>query len=655
MRSAVTTVDIGAFRDHLSSWRDPSFLSPLSHQIDPAGPAGLVTGLASPQPQTYYRDRPLPLATRPPVPVQRSAVPRNPSTLTVAPDMDLAPVARPAIPVEPELTSTGPVSALAQEPPGVPAEPSAENPELLVAGPDQPGEAPLVSHRETGPVLAQRQLAPDPPQPSPNRRLGLGAPLNNPAGSQTPAAPVPGPPLVARSVAAPPPNTPSRTPRRLVLPKPASPSAGKAGRIPLIPVAVQPASADPVRPPRPEPPDPAHAGDAQAADAPAWATRSGEELVPAEPVGNAPHGDTPPADGLPGPLPAEAPLTGALPLITHAIEPFIPTATAPSLPGPTPLPVTQAAIQRSALPAQGPPSVAGRAVQRSVPSAEAPPGNPQSRPPASASAVRPATAPTLAARPVAPPARPPAVSGPVPASVTPDPGPACQPAEPLDQLLVTAQRLPPAPPVPTPIPSLPEVAPLLGDRPPARVLNAPPAPGPRPAPATVVADIPRGTPVQRSVQAPVLLSQPSGRAGATLSGPARGAQEPATAFADPGTIAVTRGLAHRDPDGSVVFDLGPAPAPSPSLPETVQRQDASEPADAPGPSPGSEPPVAATPSSSAPAPATATAPAAGQAQAPASPPLDELARQLFGPLSARLKAELRLDRERAGLLTDLRP
>jgi hypothetical protein len=50
----------------------------------------------------------------------------------------------------------------------------------------------------------------------------------------------------------------------------------------------------------------------------------------------------------------------------------------------------------------------------------------------------------------------------------------------------------------------------------------------------------------------------------------------------------------------------------------------------------------------------ATAPAAGHAPAPASPPLDELARQLFGPLSARLKAELRLDRERAGLLTDLR-
>jgi hypothetical protein len=33
--------------------------------------------------------------------------------------------------------------------------------------------------------------------------------------------------------------------------------------------------------------------------------------------------------------------------------------------------------------------------------------------------------------------------------------------------------------------------------------------------------------------------------------------------------------------------------------------------------------------------------------------MDELVRQLFDPLCARLKAELRLDRERAGLLTDL--
>ena len=34
--------------------------------------------------------------------------------------------------------------------------------------------------------------------------------------------------------------------------------------------------------------------------------------------------------------------------------------------------------------------------------------------------------------------------------------------------------------------------------------------------------------------------------------------------------------------------------------------------------------------------------------------LDELARRLFDPLSARFKSELWLDRERAGMVTDLR-
>jgi hypothetical protein len=50
--------------------------------------------------------------------------------------------------------------------------------------------------------------------------------------------------------------------------------------------------------------------------------------------------------------------------------------------------------------------------------------------------------------------------------------------------------------------------------------------------------------------------------------------------------------------------------------------------------------------------AAPTAPAAAGGPL-ASLPLDELVRQLFDPLCARLKAELRLDRERAGFLTDL--
>jgi hypothetical protein len=52
-------------------------------------------------------------------------------------------------------------------------------------------------------------------------------------------------------------------------------------------------------------------------------------------------------------------------------------------------------------------------------------------------------------------------------------------------------------------------------------------------------------------------------------------------------------------------------------------------------------------------PTTTTAPPAGLSAAGVN--LEEMARRLFDPLSARLRAELWLDRERAGLVMDLRP
>jgi len=71
-----------------------------------------------------------------------------------------------------------------------------------------------------------------------------------------------------------------------------------------------------------------------------------------------------------------------------------------------------------------------------------------------------------------------------------------------------------------------------------------------------------------------------------------------------------------------------------------------EPAPAPTPEP-SPAPAADGASSAAPA-----APPAAAAPAPGGADLDEMARRLFDPLSARLKAELWLDRERAGLVAD---
>jgi hypothetical protein len=56
-----------------------------------------------------------------------------------------------------------------------------------------------------------------------------------------------------------------------------------------------------------------------------------------------------------------------------------------------------------------------------------------------------------------------------------------------------------------------------------------------------------------------------------------------------------------------------------------------------------------------PAPAPTAAPPAAPAGPMSSSELEEMARRLYEPLSARLRAELWQDRERSGLLTDLRP
>lgn len=100
---------------------------------------------------------------------------------------------------------------------------------------------------------------------------------------------------------------------------------------------------------------------------------------------------------------------------------------------------------------------------------------------------------------------------------------------------------------------------------------------------------------------------------------------------DTGDLAVAAGIGSREPDGSIAF----------AAPATVQRAP-----DAPAP----------------PAP-QATAPPAPEAQPPPGAPAqavaagestDELVRRLLAPLTRLLRAELRLDRERAGMRLDSR-
>jgi hypothetical protein len=91
---------------------------------------------------------------------------------------------------------------------------------------------------------------------------------------------------------------------------------------------------------------------------------------------------------------------------------------------------------------------------------------------------------------------------------------------------------------------------------------------------------------------------------------------------------------------------------------TVQLQSDAEP---PAKTPAEE--STAAPAAAPPVETAAQLPAAATGATPAGAPattgaaavdLDEMARRLYEPLSARLRAELWLDRERAGLVTDAR-
>jgi hypothetical protein len=114
----------------------------------------------------------------------------------------------------------------------------------------------------------------------------------------------------------------------------------------------------------------------------------------------------------------------------------------------------------------------------------------------------------------------------------------------------------------------------------------------------------------------------------------------------PAAVALGAGLAVPGPGGSIVFR---PPAHEP----VVQTA-----ADPPAPAPAPAAPVPPTPPATTEVPSPAAPPATAPTGAPAaahddSQKLDQLAKQLYDNIRDRLKAELRLDRERWGRVTDL--
>jgi len=165
-------------------------------------------------------------------------------------------------------------------------------------------------------------------------------------------------------------------------------------------------------------------------------------------------------------------------------------------------------------------------------------------------------------------------------------------------------------------------------------------------------DVPGATAIPATVQRDVLVQPavlPAPRMSlASDAGSAVPAQASAEVrHADAGSGAVAAGIAHRDADGSVVFALPTSSAPSPNVQRAVPPGDTAvdsppeKPVDRPLPAPASAAPPTPTHSITADRPGGAL-------------DIDDLARRLYDPLAARLKAELRLDRERAGVITDLR-
>lgn len=167
----------------------------------------------------------------------------------------------------------------------------------------------------------------------------------------------------------------------------------------------------------------------------------------------------------------------------------------------------------------------------------------------------------------------------------------------------------------------------------------PPVPVPVPLQRSAVPAAPAAVPVQRraAVGAPPVPG--------SVSRNDSGARLPTA-----GAFAVAAGVAQRMADGSVVFSSPAAPPSSGTSRPVVQRD----------PELGEEPPPADPVPEGTPEPpaaeADASPPHAGAApgKAGATAVTDELVRALYAPLSRLFKADLRLERERAGFLINTR-
>ncbi|MFI2028703.1 hypothetical protein [Streptomyces buecherae] len=629
--AAPLLADPEPFHASLGTWQDASLSTPLGHLVSPDAPAGLGHDLAT-GPATTEPDPP-DTSTTPATPATSASSGAGHDTASVrhfAPDpTGHALPAGPVGPAEPgaavqrvvtqptqPLTSARPLeTALLREVPSVPR--------ATPRPPTEPG-GPVPASGDAPPFAVQRSATPGPSgagtPPVGTRGTGLGAPLSGlpPTAQRTPAA-----------------STSDQPP----VPDPAG--------------AVPTAGADTSPPPdtsTPTPADPPHAPD-------------GFALT-----------DAPGPPPTTAPEPPTRPLLGADPLISRVAEPDQPAApavaasadmslgeTRPGQSSTQAPPYATGATERSAGPGRGA-EVVQRAVVPVRPAAADGSPLPDPTGPASAPEV---VAPLVAQRAV------PLFSGPVREAAR---GPLSEPSEAAVPVRWDGPETEPAASATTHEPAAPGTgggssAPGSGGaRGPAVEVQrwagpwsgGPSAPGGERGPIRTGPNAPSPA-LQRATEPHRSTAQRGG--GVRQSGPPG-------PLPDAGAVAVAAGVAQRMADGSVVFRQ-PAATPPTAGPPSVQRDVETaepppldpppDPGPEPEPEPGPEPvPDAEPPGGDEPPDGGGeAAPGGGQSAsdgrgrgAPAV--TDELVRALFAPLSRLLKAELRLERERAGFLIETR-
>ncbi len=629
-----------SFEESLPTRGIPRWVHPLHHGSSAEGPVGVVEGLAtvSALGRTTRTDAP-PLEFSPaPRPPDRPIVARSSSGSTPpAVDLPTRP-APPAVPPADAGASAGasvptgatlPLAVVHAEPPGLLLT-HAERPPALPPRPLPP----VVARAAVGSGTATFPPAADAPTPPPDPAGvapagAIPAPAESPV--ETPAAPVPDAPTVVARRAAAPAVAPSPPPRpSSATPSPPPPSSAPSAGSPPSPGSPPPPVSPPWAglPPTASPPLPVARRIGLGAP---LAARPAPEVVDAAPPPSAQDNALP-----------DRPLVGALPIVA-ATPPAIDTT--PGAP--------------SAADGQGGTSARSEPLRDTAPSDISPVAPPTTLPvvarTATPSAVPPATVPpaadawppdpagpdlaTLAERPLVTPSTGPVSEAPIGPHIDVEGPPARRVAD--DG---TGVRLPNV----TVHRSLATSTPASGVRGHALTLGGP-AHGPAPhrslAP-DAAQELAHVAPRRFGAAPP----EP-GQAGPRLELVARRAESlgAAPSTPDPGAAAIAAGVAQGAADGSFVFAPPRGEAGGSSDAEvtgfagsasSVQR--APESAAAPDAQPAPE--AAAAPTS---------APSAGATPHDDNDKLEQLAKQLYDKIRDRLKAELRLDRERWGRVTDL--